>query len=85
MLIMIILSVLSASAFYSKAKKAGVPPVKWALIGILTAVAPLVLIPNIIVLTTGRPDLDGLAIMLAVVIAMWLSAIMIKRMQSQKT
>ena len=73
LLITIILTVFTTFAFASKAKAMGASRIKWFIAGILISSGPIIIIPNVIICLTGREDLDGLAFMAAIVLAMILS------------
>ena len=76
-----ILTVFTAASFYGKAKKVGVSKTKWTIIGILISLLPLTLTPIIIIKYTGREDLDGPALMGAVIIVIVASAIIQRKIR----
>lgn len=84
-MIPLLVVIICTTTLYAHAKKIGQSSVKWALIGMILTIAPLILIPNIIIRITERPDLDGPSLMFAVIVAIILNAIIKKRMQPPKS
>ena len=77
-MILIIMTVITASSYCSTAKKYGVSRIKWTIIGILVAIIPLTSIPPIVMRVTGREDLDIFAFMGAVVFVIIFRALLKK-------
>ncbi len=75
------ITLLTASLYYSESKKVGADRTKWTIIGMIVAIVPLETVPFITAHVTKRKDLSHLALLGATAIVIAISGIIIRQIK----